>query len=128
MKQWHVRSSAQCPRCQEPNETKQHIFQCQAEETKKQWEEALQGLDDWMQAHNTNPDIRNKLIQGLKQWQTGTNSTAEFCTTAAQEQSLLGWELMLEGAILRQWHKAQATYWKTFKFAKIEQTMDNSTY
>jgi len=38
--------------------------------------------------------------------------------TGAQEQDLLGWELMMEGVISRQWRETQAVYWKTYKSRK----------
>jgi len=118
MKRWQTRLSAQCPRCQEHNETKQHLFQCQVVETKKQWDTTLQQLDKWLKAQNTNPELRNKLIWGLWQWQTGNTATVEFHTSAAKEQSLLGWEMMMEGVISGQWRELQVQYWKMYKSQK----------
>jgi len=68
-----------------------------------QWDMALQGLDDWMKAQNTHPGIRHDIIEGLSKWQEGKDCSANLLTTAAQEQTLLGWELMMEGAISKQW-------------------------
>jgi len=38
--------------------------------------------------------------------------------TGAQEQTILGWELMMEGVISKQWRETQASYWKTYKSRK----------
>jgi len=118
MKRWKIQTSAQCPWCTEPNETKHHIFQCQANESKQQWELALQGLDNWLQAQNTHPGIWQDIITGLWQWQTGTANTAKLMTEAVQEQSLLGWDMMMEGVISRKWQEMQAIYWKVHKSQK----------
>jgi len=37
---------------------------------------------------------------------------------AAQEQALLGWDLMMEGVISRQWRETQDSYWKAHKSRK----------
>ncbi len=63
---WKLRTCARCPRCPEPTKTKNHIFQCQATDSKQQWETALQGLDDWLQAQNTQPGLRQEIITGLR--------------------------------------------------------------
>jgi len=94
---------------------KHHIFQCQAIKSKQQWETALQGLDDWLQVQNTHPGIRQEIIKGLCQWQTGSVNTKNLMTTAAQEQSLLGWDMMMEGVISTKWQETQAMYWKVHK-------------
>jgi len=118
MTQWKLWTSAKCPRCPELNETKNHIFQCQATDSRQQWETALQGLDDWLQVQNTQPGLRQEIITGLRRWQTGETDTVEFTMAAAQEQSLLGWGMMLEGVISMKWHEMQATYWKVYKSRK----------
>jgi len=67
-----------------------------------QWDVALQGLDDWMQAQNTHPGIGQDIIRGLSLWQVGRDHNEPFTTMVAQEQALLGWDLMmLEGIISR---------------------------
>jgi len=116
MKRWKLQTtSTQCPQCKEQEETKHHIFQCQAPKSKKQWETALQGLDNWMQVQKTHPGIRQEIIRGLSQWQMGSINTEKFMTTAAQEQSLLGWDTMMEGVISMKWQETQASYWKVHK-------------
>jgi len=115
---WKLWTCVRCPRCLEPTETKNHIFQCQATDSKQQWETALQGLDDWLQAQNTQLGLRQEIITGLWTWQTGETTTGEFMTEAAQEQSLLGWGMMLEGVISMKWQETQATHWKVYKSCK----------
>jgi len=68
----------------------------------QQWETVLQGLDNWLQVQNTHPAIWQELLSSLQQWQTGNTGTIEYQMTGAQEHTLLGWELMMEGVISRQ--------------------------
>jgi len=121
MKRWKLRSSTTCPpcpQCQALEETKQHIFQCQATESKMQWDMVITSLDKWMKAQNTHPGIWHDIIEGLSRWQEGHESSKNPQTMAAQEQTLLGWELMMEGVISKQWRETQATYWKVHKSRK----------
>jgi len=77
-----------------------------------------QGLGDWLQVQNTNLEIWNELVSGLQQWQNNDSTKTALQTTEAQEQQLLGWEMMMEGIISCQWRETQVAYWKTYKSQK----------
>jgi len=74
------------------------------------WETALESLEEWLKATNTAPDLRNNILQGLRQWQAGTehnNGESRWKSGAAVEQELLGWNNMLEGVISSEWQEEQ---------------------
>jgi len=64
MKRWNLQTSNHCPQCHEPVETKTHIHQCQATDTKCNGK--LHCKDNWMmQVQNTNSVVHNDIINGL---------------------------------------------------------------
>jgi len=74
------------------------------------WESALESLDEWLKATNTALDLRNNIIQGLRQWQAGSehsNGESQWKSGAVVEQELLGWNNMLEGVISCKWQEEQ---------------------
>jgi len=119
MKQWNLRMTNQCPCCQQPAEGKDHLTQCQAMGAKEQWETLLQTLEDWMQTQQTEPGIRQEIIDGLRQWNAAmTTQTTTDQSEAAHEQEAVGWDLALEGCVLCQWRQQQECYWKEYKSGK----------
>ncbi len=119
MKQWNLQTADQCPRCQQPAEGKDHITQCQATGAKEQWETVLQTLEDWIQTQQTEPEIQQETIEGLRQWHTGmaTQPTVDH-SEAAKEQAVVGWDLALEGCVLQKWRYKQEAYWKAYTSRK----------
>jgi len=116
MKRWNQQEEDQCLWCHKPAESKDHLTQCQAPGAIEQWTKALQSLDNWMQKSNTDPTLRNNIIKGLTRWnQNKDQNTREDRSKAAQEQDILGWDLVLEGAISKKWRIQQEAHWKMYK-------------
>jgi len=104
MKRWQMQTEDKCPRCHQLEEGKDHITQCQVKEATKLWETSLQQLDDWLQTIQTEAGIRQELILGLRKWNKGLhNPQVEEQSQVAQEQDVVGWDLMLGGCISRKW-------------------------
>jgi len=119
MRRWNLRQQARCPRCSCLVEDKEHIFKCQEASAVKQWNKALDDLDQWLQSQHSHPQIRQDIIHGLRQWhddkpQCWTTSGS----TAAQLQDTIGWGAVLEGCISRSWQEEQDQFWKAIKSRK----------
>jgi hypothetical protein len=74
-------------------------------------------LDEWLQDHETQPDIRRELINGMKAWSVGTVRRTFYNTpTQIQEvllhQDAIGWTNLLEGCMDVGWTETQASYYK----------------
>ncbi len=120
MKRWNQREDDRCPRCHQPVESKNHLIQCQAPSTIKQWNKALQNLDDWMQKASTDPRLHSDIIEGLRRWnQNKAPNTRENKSDTACKQDTLGWDLALEGAISNKWRTQQEVHWKMYKSRKL---------
>jgi len=65
MQWWKLRTQAKCPRCECPSEDKDHIMRCPAESAVARWNKAVGELDNWMQAAQTHPQLRQDIIRGL---------------------------------------------------------------
>ncbi len=117
MQRWGQRKTAKCPRCPCPEEDKEHIFKCKADSAIKQWTQALEQLDNWLEAAKTHPQLRHDIINGLRQWHDQTSGCRPLSvgSTAGTLQDHIGWGLALEGCIAKQWQEEQAQYWKAFK-------------
>ena len=116
MVRWKQRSTAACPRCGTSPEDKVHILQCPQEEATAQWNEALESLQQWMTSEKSDPILTAELIQGLKTWRSG--STAPGSTLATQQQSILGWDVVLDGWLAVEWRAQQESYWSTWQRKK----------
>jgi len=117
MQCWGQRAIAKCPHCNCPLEDKDHIFKCPAVAATKQWTNALEDLDWWLETTKTHPQLRHDIIDGLRQWhdQTSGCRPRSVGSTAGQIQDQIGWGLALEGCIAKQWRDEQDQYWKAFK-------------
>jgi len=72
MQHWGLCNHAKCPWCLCTMEDKDHIFKCLVESTMKQWEKALEELDQWLEGAKTHPQLRKDIIGGLQQWHDQT--------------------------------------------------------
>lgn len=66
---------------------------------------------DWLTNYPTNPDIVNKICNGLSQWR----QSGRVIPTAAEDdltmqQNIIGWNGLLEGGFSSAWAKAQQVY------------------
>jgi len=68
---------------------------------------------------NTDLALHKDIIKGLTRWnQNKELRTMEAKSKAAQEQDILRWDLLLEGAISKQWRIQQDAHWKMYKSQK----------
>jgi len=52
-----IMKPGQMPQCHQSPEMHDHVFQCQAPEAVKMWEQALEKLEDWMKETKTFPQF-----------------------------------------------------------------------
>jgi hypothetical protein len=114
-------ASAACPICYCPEETQEHVFQCQAASAKvirynalvklrssvvtksggsQTWSVLGQCIEIWLE-QNRNPtdrDVRGKLTLQLE----------ECLRRAIAEQTAIGWKYAIRGILSRSWTQSQA--------------------
>jgi hypothetical protein len=135
MVQRKQKQSSACPRCGE-EETPTHVWQCQDEEAKRVWQDAIFELKVWMESQETLPAIITAICDNLTNWQEElppTDSSEEW----ANIQNNIGWVIGLEGCLshaCRQWQhehfmsissKRSAFRWITALIQKLWQVAWN---
>jgi hypothetical protein len=96
-----------CPFCRE-TETVLHVYKCQHLEVKQVWDNEIQQLQLTLQEADTDPDITRSLCLGLNKWRD--NSPMEN-NWLLNEQSMIGWDGIMEGCIGRHWQQHQSSYY-----------------
>ena len=117
MKRWKQRDTAACPCCGMVEDAK-HVWLCQGEGADEVWRASLQSLDKWMESVDTDPDISATIIAFLHSWRSDSylNYNPPFCIRdAIQQQSDIGWNLVLEGWLAKEWELVQQAYYNLIK-------------
>jgi hypothetical protein len=131
MHAWGKRSSAQCPRCSE-EEDSEHVLCCQGVGTDARWAQHMESLRRWMEQEESAPQLIDDLVEGLQQWRglssvqrslhntlrktdslPGINSSSQKCN-----QHYIGWRAALEGRLARDWGIVQQRFWITHGILK----------
>jgi hypothetical protein len=111
MKRWHFWKTSQCPRCLQPNETCDHVLQCQDPRASTTCQEAFITLISRFEEINTEPQIQQALVMFLRWWigENDTNVTdfRDVIKRALEQQFRLGWDQFVRGRIVTQWAKIQ---------------------
>jgi len=118
MKRWGFRTISKCPRCDHELEDKLHILHCQAPSAQQRWNQTLTELEEWLRSAQTEPKIAEAIMAGLRGWYAGENLVPMTHTDATSQQNQLGWGLLVEGCLSRQWQLEQAKFWTTIKTRK----------
>jgi hypothetical protein len=105
---------ASCPTCQEPIETRQHLWECQAP-PRQDWRKQSGGqMVKLLSKLDTAPPLQQLYLSALDVLMRGTPvesiqvdpSVAEVADAQAQ----IGWSQILKGRMVKQWGEAQDTY------------------
>ena len=106
MKKWKQRLHARCPHCQHSNEDILHMTTCKSVTIQNFWSQSLQALETWMINKDTDPDLQQFIIEGLKSWiqnPQGDEITLQHFPVHKQpifqNQLNLGWFAFLSGLI-----------------------------
>ena len=116
MHRWRLRNDTSCPRCNTSMEDAEHILQCQQPEAIQTWTASLQKLSNWMIEVKTDPELRELILDQLRQWkQTSAAPTTSLLPPSLQdlleEQQTIGWNKFLEGFLSTGWAEIQARYY-----------------
>ena len=113
MKIWNFWEDSTCLSCNELREMTHHMVLCPCVERMVAWDEAIDGLEEWMTAVDTDPEIQYCMCQALRSRDAHLFMayTGECTQAAAQEQDRLGWMNFLEGRISCKWRECQAEYY-----------------
>jgi len=113
---WHQRTTAECPQCRVTQEDKTHIITCPQQEATDLWTSAISSLKTWLIAEGTDPLLITKLVTGLEEWQSG--GTVMGTLPVTQKQSVIGWEVVMDGWLGLEWRAQQEAYWSIWRHWK----------
>jgi len=55
-----------CPRCEQANETVEHVMTCAQAEARETWNEALGELRNWMEKNDSDPEMTVTICSTLE--------------------------------------------------------------
>ena len=105
---WKQREDDSCIRCG-AIETPTHVWKCPDHDSQFIWTSALLDLDLWLEQQNTLPELRNLIIQSLKDWLL--NQPPSISNGLALCQADIGWDYVIEGFLPTQWIDAQSNHY-----------------
>jgi hypothetical protein len=97
MKLWGPREMDACPRCSNPEDAG-HVWFCDQMGALDVWEKALLDLSQWMETVQTDPDIRDTIINNLRGWRSSSSpqpSKQGQSLLAFDQQTDIGWNVIL---------------------------------
>ena len=117
-----------CPRCGEHQENKQHVVLCPEKTAKANFIEAVDAFASLLHHERTHPlitDIFTKYLS-LRGQTTMAACVGDYSYTidecdyvsikeAAACQDILGWNLFLEGKLVKAWTKIQARFFRSLR-------------
>ena len=68
MKIYNFQQHSKCPKCQQNNETTDHVLQCQSYGTHCLWQKLMRELTAWIDENDGPPTLGNVLTQNLMAW------------------------------------------------------------
>jgi len=57
-----------CPRCEQANETVEHVMTCPQDEARATWTEAIGELRNWMDSNESDPEMTETIYSKLEAW------------------------------------------------------------
>jgi hypothetical protein len=112
MMRWKQQESPDCPRCGEFEDMAQ-VWRCHGNDADQVWINGLDNLQDWMESHDTDPDLALLLIDLLQSWRDDTplsNNPPYGLDLLAMRQQELGGQALLEGCLSFKWEACQQAY------------------
>jgi len=120
MQRWKFRSTAECPRCHDPREDKQHLLSCPDTAARERWEKAMKELESWLRDENTERQLRNQLMAYLQNWNS-PNDTAMTPGTPMHAQEAIEKKHIWDGWLSKEWREQQEQAWKRMRSQKSSQ-------
>jgi hypothetical protein len=82
------------------------------------WDKALQDLEHWLNAKQTDPDLQHLLLIHLRGWQENqpTHSSHPFAfNELLRSQANIGWNRFFEGWLAKEWLVLQQAYYTSIR-------------
>ena len=98
-----------CLRCGK-YEDSVHVWKCQHSTTSELWDRELDELKLWMISISTAPYIVESLIEGLRNWYSGSNLRT-WCPLN-QAQHVVGWNNLILGRFHQSWMETQHDHFR----------------
>jgi hypothetical protein len=105
---------SRCPRCQQDNETTEHIILCNGHGANQEWTSRVTNLGVWLIEMDTHPSIHHCISESLMQRSPLTSFISHsdlVCHSATLEQDGIGWQNFVEGKISKHWGYLQLLYY-----------------
>lgn len=122
LKRYKHQEFTNCPRCDNPDETTEHILRCQDAESNNLWEAETEKLKQWLTDNDCEPHMKNYIIASLTAWRNNTPypdvPDDETLSRAAEQQQQLTWKGFLNGCLSKHWRIAQQNYLDTKRSSK----------
>ena len=105
---------ANCPSCQEPIETQDHLFVCMNSKRREWRSNMLSAIRKEMEDSDTPVDVMQLMLEGLKCVVEGRDKSTiaipDSVVHIAEAQSAVGWDQLLKGRLASEWMKHQKEY------------------
>jgi hypothetical protein len=105
---------SRCPRCQQDNETTEHIILCNGHGANQEFISQVTNLGVWWIEMDTHPSIHRCISETLMQRSPLTSFFSHsdcVCHSATLEQDEIGWKNFVEGKISKHWGYLQLVYY-----------------
>lgn len=102
---WKKWDTDGCPRCNQ-QEMAAHVWACARQGAENAWDTACNQLQEWLESHQTDPEIAAAIIMGLWRWQHGSQDDTGYSwqiRNAVDQQHNIGWQHMVEGWMCLEW-------------------------
>jgi len=116
MVRWHQRTTVECPRHGAAPEDKPHIILCSQQDATDLLTLAISSLKKWLQEEEMDLLLITNLLTSLQEWHSGVTISGTLPLT--RQQSLIGWEAVMDRWLGLEWHAHQEAYWNLWKHWK----------
>ena len=115
LKKFGYQNTDACPRCGEPELTRNHIVQCQHNSATQQWKRKRQDLETWCYTSQTSPELRKLLLAAIDSWYKQETRfhppTTSETKHLVEAQTKIGWKHLVDGFFVHQWAETQQKYY-----------------
>jgi hypothetical protein len=110
MKVYGFQTHSKCPKCQQSNETTDHVMQCTSYGTHTLWRKSMRSLSSWILENDGPTEFAEVIIANLSAWKHQSTfppvPAQRWLREAVLSQDDIGWRSFLDGFISYKWRKA----------------------
>ena len=112
-----MRETEKCPLCECPVESRSHVFKCQSEAQKANWDKGMCSLKTFLRKRDTMPAIAKIIVQRLTEWRNDQAPqqlrVPRAVRDALAEQDSIGWKWAFLGFWSKKWSALQLQYYQS---------------